>query len=60
MEFEPVIQHWLVPVAQAANLPGIEELSVESETELAGAWDIVGMAIGTSQEELAERVAAAL
>ena len=58
MEFEPVIQHWLVPVAQAANLPGIEELSIDSETELAGAWDLVGMATGTSQEELAERVAA--
>ncbi len=37
MAFEPVIQHWLVPVAQAANLPGMEELIVDSETELAGA-----------------------
>ncbi len=58
MEFEPVIQHWLVAVAQAANLPCADELSVDSGTELAGAWDLVGMATGTSHEDLAERVAA--
>ena len=58
MEFDPVIQHWLVPVAQAANLPGVEALSVASDTELVGAWNLVGMATGTSHDELAERVAA--
>lgn len=58
MEFEPVVQHWLVPVAQAADLPGAGELNIDSETELAGAWDLVGMATGISQDELAERVAA--
>ncbi len=58
MEFDPVIQHWLVPVAQAANLPGAKELIVDSETELTAVWDLVGMATGTSHDELAERVAA--
>lgn len=58
MEFEPVIQHWLVAVAPAANFPSADKLSFDSGTELAGARDVVGMATDTSHEDLAERVAA--
>ena len=54
---QPVIQHWLVPLVQRADLPGAEELSVESDSDLAAAWDLVTMKTGVSAEELSERVA---
>lgn len=50
---EPVIQHWLVSVARAAGLDGAADLDVPSDTEVMGAWDVVALGTGTSQEELA-------
>ena len=57
MEFEPVIQHWLVSVARAADLARAAELEAGSDVHLAGAWDLVGMTTRTSAAELAELVA---
>ena len=55
MEFEPVIQHWLVSVARAADLAGAAELEAGSDVDLAGAWDLVGMPaeIGTRRRSSA-------
>lgn len=52
-----VIQHWLVAVARHAGLEGADELDVPSDTAAGAAWDLVTMRLGTSPEELAERVA---
>jgi hypothetical protein len=57
VEFEPVIQHWLVSVARAADLARAAELEAGSDVHLAGAWDLVGMTTRTSAAELAELVA---
>lgn len=57
MEPEPVIQHWLVFVAQSAALEGIEGLSVDSGTPTRAAWDLVGLATGLEEAGLADLVA---
>ena len=54
----PVIQHWIVSVARASGLPGAESLDVSSDTDVAGAWDLVAMQTGVTAEDLASRVAA--
>lgn len=54
---EPVIQHWLVPVARAAGLSGADELELPSDTSPTDAWNVVAMACGVSEEELADTVA---
>ena len=53
----PAIQHWLVSVALAAGLPNADRLDVASDSDAAGAWDLVGMTTGTSPEDLALSVA---
>ena len=53
----PIIEHWVVTVARAAGLDGVEELHVDSGTATGDAWNLVAMAAGVSQDELARRVA---
>ena len=53
-----VIEHWLVAVARAAGLPGVDALHVDSSTPAAEAWSLVAMAARVEPGELAERVAA--
>jgi CheY-like chemotaxis protein len=54
----PIIEHWVVTVARAAGLDGVAELHVDSGAAAADAWNLVGMAAGVTQAELARRVAA--
>lgn len=53
----PLIQHWLVSVATAAGLPDAAKLEVSSDADIAGAWDLVAITTGVTQEDLATRVA---
>lgn len=54
---ETTIQHWLTAVARAADLPGADDLSMDSETETRSAWSRVTRAAGITPQELAEAVA---
>jgi CheY-like chemotaxis protein len=54
----PVIEHWLVAVARAAGLVGENGLRVPSSTPIAEAWELVAMAAGVDQDEIARLVAA--
>lgn len=54
---EPVIQHWLVPVARAASLDGASDLDVPSGTDASAAWDVVALGTGLTDEQLAGTVA---
>ncbi|MFQ5538129.1 MAG: response regulator [Gemmatimonadota bacterium] len=54
----PVIQHWLVAVAKAAGMEGTDDLQVASVTASEAAWDLVAMAAGVTQDNLAAAVAA--
>jgi hypothetical protein len=58
LDTEPIIQHWLVQVAKAANLTNADTLSVASDTEPPAAWDVVSMRTGVSTDDLAQCVAA--
>lgn len=53
----PVIQHWIVAVARAANLPRADELGIPSDSSMRGAWSVVAMHTGVTEAELAARVA---
>ena len=53
----PVIEHWLVAVARAAQLAGTENLHVDSDTATADAWSLVAMAARVDPAELVRRVA---
>jgi len=52
----PVIQHWIVAVARAARLKGAENLSVASDTPMAGAWSVTALSAGISEDDLAAHV----
>lgn len=54
----PVIQHWIVAVARAADLSRADELSVPSGSTMRGAWSVTAMHTGVTEAELAARVAA--
>ena len=52
----PIIEHWVVTVARAAGLDGVKELHLDSGTPTSDAWNLVAMAAGVGQDELARRV----
>lgn len=54
---ETTIQHWLTAVSRTADLPGADELSIDSETETPAAWDLVTAKAGITPWELAGAVA---
>ena len=54
---EPTIEHWLTSVARAAELPGADELTLDSDQETAEAWEAVTAATGVDDDELARAVA---
>src|SRR5262245_11996456 len=53
----PFIDHWVVTVARAAGLEGIDRLEIDSAVSTSEAWSLVAMAAGVSLDELARRVA---
>lgn len=54
----PAIQHWIVAVARAAGLDRADELSIASDTPMAGAWSLTAMRAGLTEADLASKVAA--
>ena len=52
----PPLQHWLVPLARQAGLPGADTLAIDSNADTAEAWSAVAMATHTTEDALAEVV----
>jgi len=54
---EPFLGHWMVAVAEAAAIAGVESLDEASATKMSEAWDLVSQASGMSLTALARDIA---
>jgi CheY-like chemotaxis protein len=55
---EPFFGHWMVAVAEAAAIMGVESLDEATPAQMAEAWDLVAQASGLTLIDLAEAIAA--